>query len=220
MKSAGYAPTLVSLLAANIAVMALAVIQGWSLLPLLWVYWFQSVIIGFFNFFRILGLKEFSTKNFRINNRPVEATEGTKNFTALFFAVHYGLFHLGYLGFLVMMPVMDVFTGPFNASGGPQAVQLMPLINAAPWILLSAAVFFANHYYSYRYYKNKPKKKQNIGTIMFYPYARIFPMHLMIVGGFLFFGDAMQTLAVVLFLLLKTGADLAMHYVEHREQWV
>jgi len=77
-----------------------------------------------------------------------------------------------------------------------------------------------NHYYSYTYYKNKPKKKQNIGTIMFYPYARILPMHLLIVGGFFLADGGAQTAAVVLFLILKTGADTVMHYIEHREQWV
>lgn len=227
MKSTGYDPTLISLLATNIAVIVLAVVQGWTLLPLLWIYWFQSVIIGFFHFFRILNLKEFSTKNFRINNRPVKPTEGIKTFTALFFAFHYGTFHLGYLVFLVMMPTIGMLigplntpmlTGPLNTPGRPQAGAA--LINSAPWILLSTVIFFFNHLYSYKYYKNKPKKKQNIGTIMFYPYARIVPMHLMIASGFLLFGGERQTLAVVVFLILKTGADLLMHFAEHKFGWV
>ena len=55
---------------------------------------------------------------------------------------------------------------------------------------------------------------------MFYPYARILPMHLLIVGGFFLADGGAQTAAVVLFLILKTGADTVMHYIEHREQWV
>ncbi|MCX6801619.1 MAG: DUF6498-containing protein [Candidatus Diapherotrites archaeon] len=64
MKFEGYAPTAISLLAANLFTIAIAVTQGWGLLQLLWVYWFQSVIIGVFNYLRILNLKEFSTDNF------------------------------------------------------------------------------------------------------------------------------------------------------------
>ena len=44
---------------------------------------------------------------------------------------------------------------------------------------------------------------------MFYPYARIIPMHLTIVFGFNFGG------ALILFLVLKTFADVIMHIVEH-----
>jgi hypothetical protein len=48
---------------------------------------------------------------------------------------------------------------------------------------------------------------------MFYPYVRIIPMHIMIVLGSRFLGD--NTLALVMFLLLKTAADVAMHIIEH-----
>jgi hypothetical protein len=44
---------------------------------------------------------------------------------------------------------------------------------------------------------------------MFYPYARIIPMHLTISFGSLS-GDALP-----LFLVLKTFADATMHIVEH-----
>ncbi len=111
MRSVFKDPSLVSLLLANIVTIILAVTQGWSLLPLLWIYWFQSMIIGFFNFFRILGLKDFSTKNFTINNRSVKPTEQTKLFTAIFFAFHYGLFHFGYFVFLSMAPFVLLLEG-------------------------------------------------------------------------------------------------------------
>ena len=44
---------------------------------------------------------------------------------------------------------------------------------------------------------------------MFYPYARIIPMHLTIIFGSSFGGT------LPLFLVLKTFADAIMHVVEH-----
>ena len=50
----------------------------------------------------------------------------------------------------------------------------------------------------------------NLGTLMFMPYARVIPMHLTII-----FGTQIGDGAVWLFVLLKTGADVVMHKVEH-----
>jgi hypothetical protein len=48
---------------------------------------------------------------------------------------------------------------------------------------------------------------------MFFPYARIIPMNLVILLGGPIAGDDM--VALVVLLMLKTGADLAMHVIEH-----
>lgn len=77
------------------------------------------------------------------------------------------------------------------------------------YIFLTALLFFINHLFSYFYNRPKDTKKQNIGSLMFYPYARIIPMHLTIIFGSSFGG------ALPLFLVLKTFADAIMHVVEH-----
>jgi FtsH-binding integral membrane protein len=183
-----------SLLAANGLAIALALVLRWELGPLLWVYWTQSVVMGVFQFRRIMDLKEFSTKNFRINDRAVEPTTATKRSTAFFFLFHYNFFHFGYFIFLM-----------FEASPDP---------SEAIYILLCAAMFFANHRYSYRTNQDeKPKTIPNIGTMMFVPYLRILPMHLVIIFAA---GRTNTTLALLAFSLLKTGADVLMHLVEHR----
>lgn len=90
------------LLASNLIVAYLAVVESWSLVTIMLIYWFQSVIIGFFNFIRILQLKEFSTKGFRIMNKRPVPTQATKTFVAFFFLFHYGFFHVGYLIFITI----------------------------------------------------------------------------------------------------------------------
>lgn len=189
-------PSLWLLLISNCVTIFFALVEGWGLSTVLWVYWFQSVTIGVFNFVRIMQLKEFSTEGFKINGRSVEPTEGTKRSTAFFFLLHYGLFHFVYAIFL--------FTGKF---GGALEERI---IFDSKTIFIAAGIFFVNHLFSFIYNKPRDTKKQNIGTLMFYPYARILPMHLIIMFGFIFGGGA-----ILFFLIIKTIADMIMHGIEH-----
>ncbi len=188
-------PSILLLLVANLVTIFLAVSEGWSILIVMWIYWFQSIIIGFFNFIRILQLKEFSTEGFRINNRPVLPTEATKIYTAFFFLFHYGFFHFGYAIFL----------------SGKGTGHIILEANQMNYVYFIAILFFVNHLISYIFNNPRDSKKQNIGTLMFYPYARIIPMHLTII-----FAGFSSQMAMVFFLFLKTVADVIMHIVEHR----
>src|SRR3989338_7760044 len=70
--------------------------------------------------------------------------------------------------------------------------------------------FFVNHLFSYFYNRPRDTKKPNIGALMFYPYARIIPMHFTIFLSSSFLG------ALPVFLILKTFSDAVMHIVEHK----
>jgi hypothetical protein len=195
IRHAGADRSMVALLLSNLVTIVLAVYQQWDVFVLMWIYWGQSVIIGYFNVRRIMDLKEFSTEGFRINNRAVKPTPETQRQTAIFFALHYGIFHLGYLVFL------SVDT---KVAGG------FPVF----YVLLCIGVFYLNHRFSYHYNREQEQDRvPNIGSIMFFPYIRIIPMHLMIIAGVSVFGGS--TGALIIFLLLKTAADAAMHFVEH-----
>ena len=186
---------MVVLLLSNLVTIALAVYQHWDVFVLMWVYWGQSVIIGYFNVRRIMDLKRFSTAGFMINDQPVKPTPATQRQTAVFFALHYGIFHLGYLVFL---------SADTKVAGG------FPVF----YVLLCIGVFYLNHWFSYRHNREQEQQRvPNIGSLMFFPYIRIIPMHLMIVAGVTVLGGS--TGALIVFLLLKTAADVAMHVVEH-----
>jgi hypothetical protein len=184
--------SIVSLLLSNAVVIFLAIWEGWDAGTVLWIYWIQSVIIGVFNFFRILGLKNFSTEGFHINGRPAQPNIKTKLHTAVFFLIHYGLFHFVYAIFLATL------FKPDDQSTWPS-------------FLLGIGVFFVNHLFSYWHNRGKDSQiKQNIGELMFAPYGRIVPMHLVLI-----FGATMGQAALILFLLIKTGADLIAHILKH-----
>jgi hypothetical protein len=185
-----------SLLAANGLTIVFAVVFGWSAGIVLWAYYAQNLIIGYFSRKRILALDEFSTEGFRINNRQPPPTPATKKKTANFFLLHFGLFHFVYFLFLAM-------------EHRPDGLDLL-LLGAI------AASFAFNHAASFRRHIEADKRGEtNIGTLMFLPYLRVVPMHLaIIIGAGL---ELINTLpGLVGFMTLKTLADWGMHVVEHR----
>jgi hypothetical protein len=189
------------LILSNLVTILFAVVEIWDVGEVMLIYWGQSVVIGLFNFKRILDLKQFSTKNFKINDQPVEPTTATKRQTAWFFLLHYGFFHFVYFGFLS--------AGRGQGTGLPEGKALVAVV-------LCVLVFLVNHAFSYRHNRERDAARvPNIGTVMFFPYARIIPMHLTIIFGSLLAGDSQAVL--VLFLGLKTVADFIMHAVEHAE---
>ena len=186
-----------ALIGSNLLAIVWAIIENWQLGTIMAIYWAQSVIIGIFWFFKMITLKEFSVKDFKINDQPVKATQGTKIQTAVFFAVHYGFFHFGYATFIFKGMKLDID------------------LNSVIWM---ATVFVMYQGFSFFYNtKWQQNKKPNIGKMMFFPYARIIPMHFTILlGGWLSQGKFQGNLVLVLFMLLKTVADVAMHTVERK----
>lgn len=192
-----------SLIFSNLAVIFFAVIDKLSALDVLWIYWTQSVIIGLFNFVKMLSLKQFSTKGLKQNKREMPATKAVKISTAIFFLFHYGFFHFIY----------SVFLGAFSSMGfaGNRGVS-------TEFILLSGIIFLINYGIEFINEKKRlDEETPNLGTIMFAPYARIIPMHLTIIlGGFIgtmgsiFSADT--NLAVIILLMgIKTFVDLVTH---------
>ena len=191
----------------------LAVLGNWNLATVVFIYWAQSVIIGIFAFFSILF-----TDTSAMADRITETTtmpDGTKvvrkgnpgTFKVMmagFFALHYGAFHLIYYFFIVGSGIF----GPVGFSD--------------PGIVISCGLFFAIHAYSFLYHRQRGKAAVADMMVQFMgPYDRILPMHLTIIfGNFIIiglglFGITTVTPVLVLFLLLKTYADVAGHLKKH-----
>jgi len=183
------------LLIFNLITIYFAITEGWSLIEIMIIYWSQSIAIGFFNVIRILQLKDFSIEGFKLNNEQPKPTAVIKILTAIFFVVHYGMFHLVYLIFVISRVFIEMeVNGMANLRWGS--------------IILTGLMFFVSHAVSYFYNRNIENKKQNIGVLMFYPYARIIPIHFTILMGFF------ASNFLIGFLILKTIADMIMQKVE------
>ena len=183
------------LLISNALAASMALILHWPLETLLWPYWIQSVIIGWYSRERMLALKNFSTEGFTMNNHPVPVEPKSLHVVARFFTLHYGFFHAAYLVFLV-------------AKSAP--------LDAWDWLGVGSVSvsFLISHRKSFQQnLEADARGRPNLGALMFMPYARIIPMHLTIIGGHALGGNGPA--AVLLFSALKTGADVLMHYVNH-----
>lgn len=192
-----------SLIFSNLAVVFFALIDKLSAIDVLWIYWAQSVIIGIFNFIKMLSLKEFSTEGFKQGNKAVLPTKAAKISTALFFLFHYGFFHFIYAMFL----------GSFSSFGVLHSGSLN--IN---YFYFSSIIFFINYLIEFINSFREPSAEiPNLGKIMFAPYARIIPMHLTIIlGGFIAaagstFSADTNLMIIVLFIGIKTIVDLITH---------
>jgi hypothetical protein len=205
-----------NLLAANALAVLLVVLDNWDLGFALVVFWWQNVIIGIFNVIRILTYPDELLKGATISkgNTPVlsgeKAAKAAKIFLAGFFAVHYGFFHFGYYSFLT---------------------QYFKTVNAGLAFLMIAA-FSLQEGYAYLVSRFSGEKPADLGRLFFFPYFRIFPMHVIIIVGMMIllvfsglFGEKTgmmigEKIVLVIFLVLKIKADIQMHLYEKDPTWV
>jgi len=200
-------PSTWMLIFSNVIVIFFAIVDNLSAVEVLWIYWIQSVIIGVFNFVKIISLKEFSTKNFRSGGKELQATKATKISTGIFFLFHYGFFHFVYAMFLGGFSVMN------------KASTSTTVYN---YLWFTSLVFFISYLIEYiQSLRNPSEEIPNLGAIMFAPYFRIIPMHMtIIIGGFIsmlgaIFEVKIDLAIIVLFVGIKTFVDLLTHAVDY-----
>lgn len=182
-----------SLIVSNLLIIGWAIIEKWSIFTIMWIYWAQSVSIGIFWFIKMLTLKRFSTKDFRFGIATAKSNVGAKIHASVFFLIHYGGFHFCYTFFLV---------------GAGKSVEPVPII-------LAGSIFFVNRFFSFFHNREwDTRQRQNLGKIMFFPYARVIPMHIAIMVASSLRDKGINldgSITLVVFLLLKTVADVVMY---------
>ncbi len=156
---------------------------------IVWIYWLQSVLIGLFTFIQLLRIKNPDEKSLTMNNQPI--TKNSMGCAAFFFLAHYGLFHFVYAIFLLV-------------SFSKGANTKMILITGCIFLIESTMQLLRRR-------NNTFEQKENVGKIFLTPYLRIVPMHLMIL-----LPNILDMSVTVVFLILKTMADIAMYMVTTR----
>lgn len=147
-----------------------------------WTYWFQSVIVGLFNFLFLLTVKNHDASNLKMETKPV--TSENKGCAAWFFLVHYGFFHLAYGVYLLI-------------DFGVRLLDFKLLLIGVVAFFLESILHFI------RQKQIESRIISQIRSLFFLPYLRILPMHLMILlPAFLGWKPSL------LFLVLKMGSDV------------
>lgn len=213
-----------SLIAVNLFNILMAIIFKWNIFDVMIVYWFQSISIGIFTFYRLYSYpleqieREMNDdKALEVNDLAVTNPGMAKIIIAGFFALHYGLFHLVYIIFIVGFAYSEGF--PLDLLGG----------------LIGALLFFVNHLYSYLYYKDEGESMTetepgnslrsagiSIADIFSKPYTRIIPIHLTIMAGaaishLLADGSFHSVVILLIFMGLKTVMDVIAHQNKHKQ---
>ena len=211
-----YNTPVISLIVANLITIILAILGNWELATVMFIYWAQSIIIGFFTVMSLLlvnipppapGQKQPEQQPGGPRTIYIQNSWVVKFFLAGLFAVPYGVFHLVYFSFIVV----SGFFGTVHFSD--------------PGIWLSCGLFFANHFYSFIAYNYRwPQGSMGVVEQIFQPYKRIIPMHMTIIfGGILLLileviGIQSTLPVLVLFLVIKTVADVAAHIDKHQPE--
>lgn len=196
-----------AILLGNALTLAIALWQRWSMFDLLWPFFFQSLVIGWYARRRLLLAPMLTVGNLRINGRRVTDPEQARRFFRWFFVAHYGLFHLVYAVFLLVMTARAAHDGTESAAGGPH----WPL-----YLLLGAAFWWAHRLSHREHVARDTHRPRSASLLMLMPYLRILPMHITIIAMAEQHGGRHDVGIVLLFMGLKTVADLGAHLIEHR----
>jgi hypothetical protein len=178
-------PTAWSLLFANSITLFYVFFDNLDLFDLIYLFYIQSIIIGFFTFFTILDtskrrLEKISNPNFE------QRTDGVVNIITFIFA--FSFLHLIYL-FFIGIPSTEI------------------LINLAPLYIL----FFINHLFSYIYFKlNGVVQKLHGKEILNSIEQRLLPLHIFIICAPIIIG----ILALVLTYIFSLDKDIVFSHVE------
>ena len=194
---------MITLLVVNLFPVFGVLYWGWDIFPIMMLYWSENVIIGVFNILRMLFAM------------PEEPEGCLKFFLIPFFAVHYGMFTMVH-GFFVVL----LFSGggELLSNGGEPSPALLLRTILENRLVFAVLALFLSHGYSFlkNYIGRGEYRRTDSRMLMFRPYGRVVIMHLtLIFGAFLIFIFDLPLAGLILFILLKTGIDLAAHHREH-----
>jgi hypothetical protein len=182
---------------------------GWDVGDIVFLYWFENLIIGALNVVRILLAQPATPFGVSLpagTQLPPgfgAAVGAIKYFMAPFFAVHYGFFCYGHGMFLASM---------FHK--GRDTIEMTRSMLHEPAMLVAVAALAASHLFSLirNYIGRGEYRRVDLSKLMFRPYGRIMVVHVYILAA----GFALQfykspAIAIVAFVLVKIVVDAAMH---------
>jgi hypothetical protein len=198
-----FSASAIALILANLVTVYGVIFYQWDFTNILLLYWCESLIIGVMTIIKMI-----------VANPGVNANHFVKLAAIPFFMVHYGGFMAGHFVFLMLLTTF-LRTG---VNGGPFMELLddtsLHLIAVTPAIISLCG----SHLFSLiaNYFGKKEYVTRTVMQLFGSPYKRIFVMHLtLLFGVFIAFTFGKNLGVVILFVCLKTIADLAAHNKEH-----
>lgn len=194
-------PSVVALVLANAFPIAGVLWLGWTVFPLVLLYWLENVIVGACNVLKMLLAQP---------RNPV--SWAAKAFTIPFFVVHFGGFTYVH-GVLLLAFFGPKTLAPFSLL---QAVPTMIRANHLGWGVVNLA---ASHGFSFfwNYLRNGEYQRASLPALMGQPYGRIVVLHLTVLfGGWVVMLLGSPVGALIILIGLKTAADFRGHTAERQ----
>ena len=194
-------PSIVALILANAFPVFGVLFLGWTVFPLLLLYWLENVVVGAFNVLKMMLAQ------------PGDAVYWAgKVFLIPFFTVHFGGFTYvhGMLLFAIFGPKpMDPF----------EFLHALPAVIRANQLGWGVASLIASHGLSFfwNYLRNGEYQRASLNTLMGQPYGRVIVLHLTVLfGGWIVMLLGSPVGALIILIAFKTAADLRGHKAERR----
>lgn len=213
-----------ALVLANVVIVALTLREQWGFLQILYVIWFEALVIGAYNVLKMFVV--FAWGNpfgswIGFANRASAAFCGLA--AIVFFVVKFSGFALGMGFFLLVLPAWLTQSESGQRLGDSGQFELITqalkaVASGLPVILLALV---ASHGVSFvvNFLGRREYQRTNIVVLVFWPYARMaLVMVVMVIAGLVAAVAPIlgrTTMFAVTVVLLKVLADLASHAFEH-----
>ena len=186
------------LVIANLFPLAGVVFFGWDLFSVLFLYWAENIVIGFYNFFKILKAKLPAKNPIQVTSIRKTTSIFAKSAYAIFFLFHYGVFTVVHGGFLFQL-------------FGPGDLATATMITGLIFLFVSHGISYFMNFISKKEYLNvAPDQQLNA------PYKRVMVMHFtVLLGAFAIDALGGPIVALLVLIALKTYMDLVAHSKEH-----
>ncbi|MCP4133033.1 MAG: hypothetical protein GY754_18855 [bacterium] len=217
------------LIGANFVTVFGVLFLNWGLVDVLLIYFLESLVIGFYNILKMMGLEMEVDKEFPAFSKVYNW--GIKTFFSTVFAVHFGAMTMLLGGTVYLFTSLSMMFSDVK-------IDIFKVIAAAWPAILS---LFISHGYSFfkNYYRGEEYKKATILRLMGQPYIRLFGLliilfvaGMLIVGGALLYKSGVikfkaetmgsfsflfKVVFTCIFIALKTVVDLIGHLRERKK---
>lgn len=187
--------TIYVLIVANMVPLLGVLFFDWSVFQLILLYWFETLIIGFYNIIKMFWVYKW-----------------VSIITVPLFSFHFGFFAVGHLFFILLA------FSPERDGARSFLPSQESLIALSITLVVPAVIFLTSHGISFykNFIKNKEYKKLGTNDLMSLPYKRVALMHILLIlggGATIFLGQNIYILT--LFILFKIVLDVRSHKKEH-----
>jgi hypothetical protein len=224
--------SLIALVAANLLPVAGVLLWGWNIFEIVSLYWFENVVIGFFNVLKMLAATGEVQLKRKARGNPSEdpeipdylktpatsgiAKHGIKLFLIPFFSFHYGMFCFVHGIFVVVLlggRGGGMISGDPFSSAGAMASRIFD--SGGKWFVIAIV---ASHLFSYLFnYLGKGEyRRTSAPELMAAPYGRIVVLHIAILfGAFVITALGSQVFLLLLLIAGKIALDVKLHRRSH-----